>query len=136
MHCIRRLLMMFMLAATNAPAVAASDVNYSRADAWLVRPGMNSVAGLVPDGSGYGDLQASARADVFYVHPTTGMNDNDDNVSLDDSKALAMARIMLMTQATPFNSVARIYAPRYRQARAACVRWRRGGTSRTDEPRL
>lgn len=110
-----RHLAVLVLAATFGPA-AASDIDYSRVDAWLARPGLDSAAGLVPDGSGYGDLQASARADVFYIHPTTGMNDDVDNVPLDDPQAMETARIMLMTQATPFNSVARVYAPRYRQA--------------------
>lgn len=97
------------------PAAAASDIDYGRPDAWLARPGLDSAAGLVPRDSGYSNLEASARADVFYVHPTTGMHGDIDNVPIDDPEALATGRIMLMAQATPFNGVARIYAPRYRQ---------------------
>lgn len=44
------------------------------------------------------------------------MNDDVDNVPLDDPQALEMGHLMVMTQATPFNGIARIYAPRYRQA--------------------
>lgn len=102
-------------AAAFASAGAASGVDYSRSEAWLARPGLDSAASLVPKNSGYSNLAASARADVFYVHPTTGMRKDMANVPIDDPQALATARVMLMAQATPFNGIARIYAPRYRQ---------------------
>lgn len=113
---IRSHFVLLALAAAFAPATAASGIDYGSADAWLARPGLDSVASLVPAGSGYSDMQATARADVFYLHPTTGMNNDVDNVPLDDQQALEMAHLMLMTQATPFNGLARIFAPRYRQA--------------------
>lgn len=99
-----------------AGAAVAGGIDYGRDSAWLARPGLASAARLVPEDSGYLDGGDSACADAFYVHPTTGMNDDTDNVPIDDAGALATARLMLMTQATPFNGVARIYAPRYRQA--------------------
>ncbi|MCC6947419.1 MAG: DUF3089 domain-containing protein [Bradyrhizobiaceae bacterium] len=98
-----------------ASAGAASDIDYSRPDSWLARPGLESAAGLVPKDSGYSNLAASARADVFCVHPTTGMRKDVANVPIDDPQAIAIGRMMLMAQATPFNGIARIYAPRYRQ---------------------
>lgn len=61
---IRRHLVLFALAGAFAPAAAASDIDYGSADAWLARPGLDSVVGLVPAGSGYSDMQATARADV------------------------------------------------------------------------
>lgn len=72
------------LTAAFATGAAASDIDYGSNDAWLARPGLESAADLVPAGSGYANLQASARADAFYLHPTTGMNDDIDNVPLDD----------------------------------------------------
>lgn len=98
------------------PTATALEIDYDSADAWLARPGLDSSASLVPAGTGDGDRQAVARADTFYVHPTTGMNTEVDNVPLDDPQARTTARVMLMTQATPFNGIARIYAPYYRQA--------------------
>ena len=103
------------LVAVPTCAVPAADIDYGRLDAWLARPGLASAANLVPGDSGYSDLQAAARADVFYVHPTTGMRKDVANVAIDDPQALAVGRVMLMAQATPFNGIARIYAPRYRQ---------------------
>ena len=110
-HCLAIL----ALTLSFAPVGAASDIDYSRASSWLARPGLDSAASLVPKDSGYSNLAASARADVFYVHPTTGMRKDVANVPIDDPQALATGRIMLMSQATPFNGIARIYAPRYRQ---------------------
>jgi hypothetical protein len=97
-------------------SAAASEIDYGRAEAWLARPGLPSAATHVPKGSGYSSLEAAARADVFYVHPTTGMRTDIENVPIDDEQALATGRLMLGAQATPFNGIARIYAPRYRQA--------------------
>jgi hypothetical protein len=93
----------------------AAEIDYGRPEAWLARPGLASTAHLVPKDSGYSDLQATARADVFYVHPTTGMREDATNVPIDDPQAQQVGRVMLMSQATPFNGIARIYAPRYRQ---------------------
>ncbi len=103
------------LAAVCTAAASASDIDYSRPDAWLARPELESAAGAVPENSGYSNLSDTAHADVFYIHPTTGMRKDVANVPIDDPQALATGRIMLMAQATPFNGIARIYAPRYRQ---------------------
>ncbi|MBZ0226651.1 MAG: DUF3089 domain-containing protein [Comamonas sp.] len=101
---------------TALQAQEAAPLDYSRADAWLARPGQMSVASRVPAGSGFSDLQDSARADVFYIHPTTSVSRKDVlNAAIDDPAVVKMDAIMLMTQATPFNGVARVYAPRYRQ---------------------
>lgn len=97
-----------------------SPIDYSLSPSWLERPDHDTVghspANLVPRDSGHHVLGMSARADVFYIHPTTGMRNDVENVPIDDAHALATGQLMLMSQATPFNSVARIYAPRYRQA--------------------
>lgn len=113
-----RLIVAYLAAfiATSTMTAGAGDIDYSRDDSWLARPGIDSPARLVPGEAGYSDLGEVARADVFYIHPTTGMNADLDNVPVDDPAALTVARLMLMTQATPFNAVARIHAPRYRQA--------------------
>ena len=101
---------------TALQAQEAAPLDYSRADAWLARPGQMSVASRVPAGSGFSDLQDVARADVFYIHPTTSVSRKDVlNAAIADPEVVKMDAIMLMTQATPFNGVARVYAPRYRQ---------------------
>lgn len=101
-------------AATTGDA-APDAVDYSRPESWLARPGLASPAEQTPQGGGFSDLQAVAHADVFYLHPTTSMRADLQNAPLDDPEAAALARTMLLAQATPFNAVARVYAPRYRQ---------------------
>lgn len=95
--------------------VAPPSVDYSRPESWLARPGLASAADLTPKDGGFSNLQASARADVFYVHPTTSMRTDMQNAPIDDLDALRVSHMMLLAQATPFNAIARVYAPRYRQ---------------------
>ncbi|QXL83168.1 DUF3089 domain-containing protein [Comamonas sp. NLF-1-9] len=93
-----------------------APLDYARDDAWLALPGKTSVASRVPAGSGFSNLQGVAKADVFYIHPTTSVSRKDVlNTPIDDPEVVEMDAIMLMTQATPFNGIARVYAPRYRQ---------------------
>ncbi len=110
------LLLCLALAPTaHAGDSAAQPIDYSQPDSWLARPGLPSAADLTPKGGGFSNLQASARADVFYVHPTTSMRTDLPNAPIDDPDALHLSRLMLLAQATAFNGVARVYAPRYRQ---------------------
>lgn len=109
------LLTSFTLVTACAAGCATDLIDYSRYDSWLAFPGHPSPANLTPRDSGFSNLQKQAKADVFYVHPTTGMRKDAQNVPIDDPDALRMGLIMLMSQATPFNAVGRIFAPRYRQ---------------------
>jgi hypothetical protein len=55
--------------------------------------------------------------DVFYVHPTSYMNDKDGmNARLDNKEANKGAEAAYQRQATAFKETCNIYAPRYRQA--------------------
>ncbi|MCK9515229.1 MAG: DUF3089 domain-containing protein [Ottowia sp.] len=92
-----------------------APIDYSQPANWLALPGQPSAAMRTPRGAGFSDLQAVARADVFYVHPTTSWRSDRLNAPIDDAEAIKVSEMMLLTQATPFNAVARIYAPRYRQ---------------------
>lgn len=104
------------LLAASAPAGSPTPApDYAQAQSWLARPGQPSAAGLTPKGGGFTDLQAQARADVFYIHPTTGMRKDMLNVPVDDPEAAKLGGLMLMAQASPFNGIARVYAPHYRQ---------------------
>lgn len=107
------------LLACLAFAACAGDepqpIDYSSPQSWLARPGLASAADRTPAGGGYTDLQRLARADVFYIHPTTSMRGDIRNAPIDDPDALAISQMMLKAQASAFNGVARVYAPRYRQ---------------------
>ena len=55
--------------------------------------------------------------DVFFVYPTTYMNDKDGmNARLDNKEANKGAESAYQRQATVFKEMCNVYAPRYRQA--------------------
>ncbi|MFN4145562.1 MAG: DUF3089 domain-containing protein [Runella sp.] len=68
------------------------------------------------------DGQATARADVFFVHPTTYTTQPQKqmyewNADLNDAELNKKTDLTtILNQATVFNGSCRVYAPRYRQA--------------------
>lgn len=61
------------------------------------------------------DRQASAAVDCFYIHPTSFFS-AAWNQPIDDRQSNLLSGLgMLTQQASAFNGVARIFAPRYRQ---------------------
>ena len=94
---------------------AAPD--YARAEAWLAWPGRGDNSEIVPKGEPPAAL-ASARADAFYVHPTTFFGGDAWNARYDEPGATAemLTLGVLPYQAGVLNACCRVYAPRYRQA--------------------
>ncbi len=83
--------------------------------AWAALPDRVDEADRAP--SGESDGQEAGSVDVFFVHPTTYHDDAFWNQPLDDAKTNARTDTGTMrAQASAFNAVGRIYAPRYRQA--------------------
>lgn len=82
---------------------------------WHSRPGKGSAdpARWVP--AGYQPAAAPPAA-LFFVHPTSFLDRSAWNMPLDDAEANQRARIFIRGQASAFNEVAEIWAPRYRQA--------------------
>jgi hypothetical protein len=75
--------------------------NYALNTAWALLPSRTQAAGV----------------DVFFIHPTTFDGGKDWNGPIDDRAAAAlMARAMAPNYAAPFDTVGRVFAPRYRQA--------------------
>ncbi|HEY8591323.1 MAG TPA: DUF3089 domain-containing protein [Sphingomicrobium sp.] len=94
--------------------------DYRNNAAWLTRPGVDwpdnptqwTPAGITePDTDG-------PRAAVFYVHPTTYLERDRWNAPLQPAGAYSDFRttLFLQSQASAFNGVGEIWAPRYRQA--------------------
>ena len=93
---------------------AAKSSVYAKASMWLARPDIADNPALwAPPG-----YQAAARppAAVFFIHPTSYLNRAQWNAPLDDAEANARAALFLRGQASAFNDVGQIWAPRYRQA--------------------
>lgn len=91
-----------------------SAPDYRRAATWLARPDLpDDPARWTPKG-----YSAAARPDVaaFYVPPTTYLRRDRWNGPFNDSESNERLRLFTQTQASVFNGVAAIWAPRYRQA--------------------
>jgi hypothetical protein len=94
---------------------------------WLSRPGMGvsdparwqpaSVEGDATGGANpTGDQEKPRDFAVFFVHPTSFLDRNRWNASLDDAEANRVAGVYVKGMASPFNQASEIWAPRYRQA--------------------
>lgn len=82
---------------------------------WAALPTGTDQADRVPKGET--DGQAQADVDVFFVHPTTYLSDDNWNQPLSDETANERVdEGVLRNQASAFNGAARVFAPRYRQA--------------------
>jgi hypothetical protein len=91
--------------------------DYSLPASWAALPSRRDSADAVPAHSGLRDQQASARADVFYVHPTTFFKRESWNADVaDESLNRFTDNSTIRKQASAFNSAGHIFAPRYRQA--------------------
>ena len=56
------------------------------------------------------------RAAVFFIHPTSFLDRRAWNAPLDDAASQDLARTFIRGQASVFNGVGEVWAPRYRQA--------------------
>lgn len=95
--------------------------DYANENNWAALPTRTGEEADRTPGDGLQDRQATAAADVFYVHPTiyakptkvskrwnADLADTDLNEDVDESA--------MRNHASIFNGAARVYAPRYRQA--------------------
>ncbi|HEX5263084.1 MAG TPA: DUF3089 domain-containing protein, partial [Phenylobacterium sp.] len=96
-------------AATPAPP----PPDYGQSRAWLTFPGRNGPERSTPPGLQVVD-EASAPADLFFVHPTTYLKNDVWNAPY-DADAPYNGPVVL-GQIGIFNGCCRLYAPHYRQA--------------------
>ncbi len=96
----------------------SSAPDYSLEENWAALPWRKDFADETP--KGLTDGQATAKVDVFYLHPTTYFGDRDytdwngpvDNEEINKN----LDEFVIKNQGTVLNNVGKIYAPRYRQA--------------------
>ena len=97
-----------------APAPASTDPDYTKAASWLSRPDLpDDPSRWTPPGFQQAEQPEVA---VFYVPPTTYLRRDRWNAPLDDREANQRLRLFASSQASAFNGVGAIWAPRYRQA--------------------
>ena len=82
---------------------------------WFARPDKkgDDPALWTPDGFAPGKDRKVA---VFFVHPTSYLSSNSWNAPLNDEDSQTRAEIFIRSQASIFNGIGQIWAPRYRQA--------------------
>jgi pimeloyl-ACP methyl ester carboxylesterase len=87
---------------------------YADKSRWIARPDIpNSPAEWLPAGMA---REGEPKASVFFIHPTSYLGTAHWNAPLDDSESQWRAKLFVQSQASVFNGVAQIWAPRYRQA--------------------
>jgi hypothetical protein len=95
-------------------ASAPPRPDYRLPDMWISHPGMgDDPASWLPRGYA---AQAARRASVFFIHPTSYLDKAHWNAPLDDVEATWRAVLFVRSQASAFNQVGEIWAPKYRQA--------------------
>lgn len=95
-----------------------SGPDYAAAANWIARPDLPAADNpslWTPEGLAPG-AGAQQPAHVFFVHPTTYLQRDHWNAALDDRESRDRAALFVRSQASAFNQVGRVWAPRYRQA--------------------
>src|SRR3954454_21793589 len=101
----------------DVPMPAGAD--YSQARMWIARPDIAGNPSLwVPTGFRPAPTATgtAARASVFFVHPTSFLESTAWNAPVTDPESQDRAALFVRSQASAFNSVGQIWAPKYRQA--------------------
>jgi hypothetical protein len=107
-----RLTMVPSAAFEGGPPPAAGA--YADSKLWIARPDLPASPALwMPSGM---KREGVARASVFFVHPTSYLKSSHWNAPLDDEESQRRAKLFVQSQASVFNGVAEIWAPKYRQA--------------------
>ncbi|NOT73906.1 MAG: DUF3089 domain-containing protein [Cyclobacteriaceae bacterium] len=103
----------------DSPIPSAPD--YSKEEQWASLPGKADAADSVPLKSNLKNTQDQAKADVFFVFPTTFTEEPQNqylwNADIGDKNINYKTQTTtILNQASIFNGSCRIYAPYYRQA--------------------
>jgi hypothetical protein len=88
---------------------------YADASLWIGRPDIrqNNPSFWAPEG--YTPAPAP-KAAVFFIHPTSFLERDRWNAPVDHEESQNRARLFVRSQASAFNSVGEVWAPKYRQA--------------------
>jgi hypothetical protein len=93
--------------------------DYSNLDYWAAHPGKKDPSDSLPKDLAK-DFVADTAADVFFIHPTSYVDADlalGNNAPIDNQQINARTDYSsILYQASIFNAVGRVFAPRYRQA--------------------
>ena len=94
---------------------AGSGPDYRQESSWIARPGLErDPSQWLPEGAI--SEKVAEPAAVFFIHPTTYLERDRWNAPLDHRQSQDRAALFVRSQASAFNKIAEIWAPRYRQA--------------------
>ena len=94
---------------------APSGPDYASASTWMARPGISNNPSLwLP--KGFLAEQGPRPAAVFFIHPTSFLDRSEWNAPLDHQDSQQRARLFVQHQASAFNGIGEVWAPKYRQA--------------------
>lgn len=90
---------------------------YAKAENWIARPDIrDNPSKWQPDGAA-SFVTDKLQAATFYLHPTTYLERDRWNAPIDvGGEPATRARLFVQSQASAFNSLSDIWAPKYRQA--------------------
>ncbi len=92
--------------------------DYTNAYYWASLPSKKDSADLVVPNSGLNDEQSTAKADVFFIHPTDNQKGMDLNADQNDTVIRNLTdHLSAKFQASAFNGSCRIYMPRSRDVK-------------------
>ena len=101
------------------PSQTAPALDYSDRSNWAALPDMNDLSDMIPADISDKNIQGSAPADVFFIHPTGYWSGaNWISPMNPDSAAEENRSWMMANQASAYNGCCNVYAPRYREASA------------------
>jgi hypothetical protein len=116
--------LLFSLAACGGAGYLVDEnvhIDYSQEKYWAALPTKEDPSDLVPDGL---PIPKQTDVDVFFLYPTSFLSRKDRdkwNASLDNKKVNKHTdQTSIKYQASVFNQVGQVYAPRYRQAHIHC----------------
>ena len=105
-----------LIPTTQFSEVAMPDANsYSAVSRWIARPDIPNNPSLWRP-RGMAAPAVAPRASVFFVHPTSFLEKNAWNAPLDHQESQWRAALFVQSQASAFNAVGQVWAPKYRQA--------------------
>jgi len=94
---------------------AGAGPDYALESSWIARPGIASDPSQWLPG-GFTKEDSRAEAATFFIHPTTYLERDSWNGPLNDQPSQDRAALFVRSQASAFNGVSEIWAPKYRQA--------------------
>jgi hypothetical protein len=88
--------------------------SYAEVEMWIARPDIpDNPSSWTPEGF---TPTEDPKASLFFIHPTSYLERTHWNAPLDHEESQQRAELFVQSQASAFNNVAEIWAPKYRQA--------------------